>query len=140
MRDLALLLNLVRGHNRYVGNRVDLIASNSWISQFVRLVMTSSLPNNYCIGLPGNRIYGGCAYIDMIEREVMRLARQIYGMNHVVVQFLSGMQANIGAYNAILKLGDTVISAQGKHGGHYSHGEQGPPEPVNEMRHPLFDN
>lgn len=126
MRDLALFLNLVRGHNRYVGNRVDLIASNSWISQFVRLVMTSSLPNNYCIGLPGNRIYGGCAYIDMIERDVVRLARQIYGMNRVVVQFLSGMQANIGAYNAILKPGDTVISAQAKHGGHYSHGEQGP--------------
>lgn len=124
--DLNMILNLVRGHNRYVSNRVDLIASNSWISHFVRLVMTSSLPNNYCIGLPGNRLYGGCAYIDMIERDVVRLARQIFGMERVIVQFLSGMQANIGAYNAILKPGDVVISAQAKHGGHYSHGEQGP--------------
>jgi glycine hydroxymethyltransferase len=126
MNDLKQILNLTRGHNRYVRNRVDLIASNSWISQFVRLAMSSSLVNNYCIGLPGQRLYGGCSYIDMMEREVMRLARQIFGMKQVVVQFLSGMQANIGAYNAILRPGDTVVSAPGRHGGHYSHGESGP--------------
>ena len=126
LNDLRTVLNLIRNHNRFVSERVDLIASNSWISQFVRLAMTSSLPNSYCIGLPGNRLYGGCAYIDMLERETCRLARSLFPMGHVVLQFLSGMQANISAYNAILKPGDTVMAAQLKHGGHYSHSPQGP--------------
>ncbi len=117
MNDLRTVLNLIRNHNRFVSERVDLIASNSWISQFVRLTMTSSLPNSYCIGLPGNRLYGGCAYIDMLERETCRLARSLFPMRHVVLQFLSGMQANISAYNAMLKPGDTVMAAQPKHGG-----------------------
>jgi glycine hydroxymethyltransferase len=124
--NLRQILNLTRGHNQYMEQRVDLIASNAWISQFVRLTMASSLPNNYSIGLPGNRLYGGCSYIDMLEREVNRLARTLFPMQHVVVQFLSGMQANIGAYNAVLNKGDTVISAQTRHGGHYSHGPAGP--------------
>ena len=124
--NLRQVLNLTRGHNKYMERRVDLIASNAWISQFVRLTMASSLPNNYSIGLPGNRLYGGCSYIDMLEREVNRLALTLFPMQHVVVQFLSGMQANIGAYNAVLNKGDTVVSAQTKHGGHYSHGPAGP--------------
>lgn len=126
MKQLRPILNLTRGHNRYMEERVDLIASNSWISRFAKLTMSSKLPNNYCIGLPGARLYGGCAYIDMIEREVTRLARSIFGMEHVVMQFLSGMQANIGAFNAILEPGDTVLSAPTRWGGHYSHNEQGP--------------
>jgi len=125
-QNLKQILNLTRGHNRYMDRRVDLIASNAWISQFVRLTMASSLPNNYSIGLPGNRLYGGCSYIDMLEREVNRLACTLFPMKHVVVQFLSGMQANIGAYNAVLNKGDTIVSAQTKHGGHYSHGLAGP--------------
>ena len=74
MEHLRAILNLTRGHNHYMQDRVDLIASNSWTSQFTRLTMCSLLTNNYCIGLPGNRLYGGCAYIDMLEREVERLA------------------------------------------------------------------
>jgi len=108
-------------------DRIDLIASNSCSSNFARLVMGSVLMNSYCIGLPGARLYGGCTFIDMIEREVHMLARRLFGnANHVVVQFLSGMQANIGAYHAILQPGDTIIAAQTKHGGHYSHTISGP--------------
>ncbi|MEE8551265.1 MAG: aminotransferase class I/II-fold pyridoxal phosphate-dependent enzyme, partial [Gemmatimonadota bacterium] len=126
MNSLQVVLNLTRNHNRFVSESVDLIAANSWISQFARLAMTSSLSNSYCIGLPGNRLYGGCTYVDMLEREVGRMARGLFPMAHVVLQFLSGMQANIGAYNALLKPGDTVMAAQPKHGGHYSHNPQGP--------------
>ncbi|MFM9101200.1 MAG: aminotransferase class I/II-fold pyridoxal phosphate-dependent enzyme, partial [Cyanobium sp.] len=84
------------------------------------------LSNSYCIGLPGNRIYGGCDYIDMIEREVVQLATDLFGTKRGVVQFLSGMQATIGAYNAILEPGDTIVTALAKHGGHYSHNAAGP--------------
>ena len=103
------ILDLTRRHNSYLEDRVDLVASNSWISNWVRLTMSSLLANSYCIGLPGSRIYGGCDYIDMIEREVIELATGLFGSKHGVVQFLSGMQANIGAYHAILKPGDTLV-------------------------------
>lgn len=126
MEELKQVLTIARGHNRYVRERIDLIASNSWISQFVRLTMASSLPNNYCIGLPGARLYGGCEHIDMMEREVVGLAKRLFGMEQAVLQFLSGMQANIGAYNAVLRPGDTVIAAPTRHGGHYSHTLKGP--------------
>ena len=127
MKELNNLLALVRGHDLYMSSKIDLIASNSCISNFARLTLGSTLSQNYCIGLPGARLYGGCAYIDMIEREVHSLLRQVFGnLNHVVVQFLSGMQANIGAYNAILKPGDTIIAAGTRQGGHYSHTLRGP--------------
>lgn len=119
-------LELTRHHNMYLKNRIDLVASNSWVSDFARLTMGSGLSNSYCIGFPGNRLYGGCTYIDMIEREVVELAKDLYQFPYAVVQFLSGMQANIGAYNAILKPGDTVVTAPTRHGGHYSHNAQGP--------------
>lgn len=121
-----VLLDLTRRHNEYVAGRIDLIASNAWVSAFARLAMGSALSNNYCIGLPGNRLYGGCSYIDMIEREVVSLASQLFGAEHATVQFLSGMQANIGAYNALLSPGDKVVAAPVRHGGHYSHGPTGP--------------
>jgi glycine hydroxymethyltransferase len=126
MKNLEHVLDLTRRHNAYLRDRVDLVASNSWISSWARLTMSSLLSNSYCIGLPGARLYGGCDYIDMVEREVLQLATRLFGTQRGVVQFLSGMQANIGAYNAILRPGDTIVTAPGKHGGHYSHNEAGP--------------
>jgi glycine hydroxymethyltransferase len=126
-RELNNILNLTRGHSHYMANRLDLVASNSYTSHFSRLVMGSILPNSYCIGSPGARFYGGCTYIDMIEREVYALAKKVFdNPKHVVAQFLSGMQANTAAYNAMLKPNDTVISATIQHGGHYSHQFGGP--------------
>lgn len=126
MKNLEHVLDLTRRHNAHLRDRVDLVASNSWVSSWARLTMSSLLSNSYCIGLPGARLYGGCDYIDMVEREVLRLATELFGTRRGVVQFLSGMQANIGAYNAILRPGDTIVTAPGKHGGHYSHNEAGP--------------
>lgn len=126
MSEFAHFLDLTRRHNQFLEERIDLVASNSWISSFARLTMSSLLSNSYCIGLPGNRFYGGCSYIDMLEREVIELATELFGAPHAVVQFLSGMQANIGAYNAILRPGDKIVSAPAKYGGHYSHNPSGP--------------
>jgi len=127
MKELLNLISLTHGHDLMMSSKVDLIASNSCMSDLTRLAMSSLLSNNYCIGFPGARLYGGCTYIDMIEREVHSLIRQLFGnTRYVVVQFLSGMQANIAAYHATLKKGDRVIAAQTKHGGHYSHTLNGP--------------
>ena len=126
MNNIEHILNLTRGHNQYLEDRVDLVASNSWVSSFARMSMGSMLANSYCIGTPGNRLYGGCSFIDMVEKDVMRLSKQLYKTKYAMVQFLSGMQANIGAYNALLNPGDTVVSAPAKNGGHYSHNKAGP--------------
>jgi len=126
MKHLQHVLDLTRRHNSFLQDRIDLVASNSWVSSWARLTMSSLLSNSYCIGLPGSRLYGGCDYIDMIEREIVHLATELFGTRYGVVQFLSGMQANIGAYNAILKPGDTIVTALAKHGGHYSHNAAGP--------------
>ena len=126
MHNLKHILSLTRGHNRYLRDRVDLVASNSWVSNFARLSMGSYLSNSYCIGLPGQRLYGGCSFIDMIERDVIELAGELFSGGQVVCQFLSGMQANIGAYNAVLRPGDKIVTAPARHGGHYSHNADGP--------------
>lgn len=126
MQDLKRLLGWTSKHNDYLLDRIDLVASNSWISNWARLTMGSLLANSYCIGLPGNRFYGGCEYIDSIEQQVVELAIEIFGAKLAVVQFLSGMQANFAAYNAIIKPGDKVVTAPARCGGHYSHNSTGP--------------
>jgi glycine hydroxymethyltransferase len=126
MKDLQNILNLTRGHNQYLEERIDLVASNSMISSFARFALGSMLSNSYCIGTPGRRLYGGCSYIDMVEEDVMRLAKELFKTKFAMTQFLSGMQANIGAYNTLLEPGDKVVSAPAKHGGHYSHNTAGP--------------
>ncbi len=104
------MLVLTDAHNQYMQDRVDLIASNTYVSRWVKQILSSSLTNSYTPGTPGNRLFGGCAYIDMLEREVASLARQAFGMLYVSAEFLSGMQANTAAYHALLEPGDTVVS------------------------------
>lgn len=81
------------------------------MSHWAQLTLASLLSNSYCIGLPGQRLYGGCVAIDQLESQVLQLATELFGTSLGCVQFLSGMQANIAAYNAVLKPGDTVVSA-----------------------------
>lgn len=123
---LHSVLRCVDRHNEDLASRVDLVASNSWISNWARLTLSSLLSNNYCIGLPGQRLYGGCEAIDQLESQVIQLATELFGTSFGCVQFLSGMQANIAAYNALLEPGHTVVSAPCRHGGHYSHNSSGP--------------
>jgi len=105
----------------------DLVASNSYCSPEVRSIMSSALMNSYCIGLPGNRFYGGCKEIDEIEQLTRALVCEVYGAKYCEVQLLSGMMANIAAYNAMLPhVGCTVMASPAKHGGHYSHNTGGP--------------
>lgn len=126
MPDLNAILRSVEHHERALVERLDLVASNAWVSDRARQVLGSRLSNSYCIGHPGERLYGGCAAIDQLETDVLSLARELFGTNHACAQFLSGMQANIAAYHTLLQPGDTVVSAPCRHGGHYSHTSNGP--------------
>lgn len=122
----SLLVSLLE-HHENASNAFDLVASNSYCSREVRNVMGSTLMNSYCIGLPGARFYGGCSKIDHIESKTRAILCELFGAKFCEVQLISGMLANIAAYNAMLPHnGCTVMASPPKHGGHYSHNTGGP--------------
>ena len=124
---VGLLLDDVEKHQNHQLHSFDLVASNTFCSTEIKKIMCSGLINSYCIGLPGNRFYGGCRVIDKIECKTRELVCQVFGAKYCEVQFLSGMMANIAAYNVLLpQTGCTVMASPSKHGGHYSHNTKGP--------------
>jgi len=103
---------------------IELIASENIVSKAVLEAMGSVLTNKYAEGYPGNRYYGGCEYVDVVENLARDRAKEIFGAEHVNVQPHSGAQANMTVYFAILKPGDTVLGMDLSHGGHLTHGSK----------------
>lgn len=102
---------------------IELIASENYASEAVRLAMASCLTNKYAEGYSGNRFYGGCEYIDKIEDCCKQTWQTVFNTNYSVnVQPHSGTQANLAVYNALLNPGDTILSLDLNSGGHLSHG------------------
>lgn len=101
---------------------LEMIPSENFVSEPVLEALGSVTTNKYAEGYPGKRYYGGCHYIDEIESLAIDRAKQIFGAEHVNVQPLSGAPANIAAYEALLKPGDTVLGMDLSHGGHLTHG------------------
>ena len=102
--------------------RLDLIASENYASKAVMEAMGSILTNKYAEGYSGNRYYGGCEFVDLAENLAVSRAKQLFGAEHVNVQVHSGSGANMAAYFAVLKPGDTILSMNLSEGGHLSHG------------------
>jgi len=103
-------------------NVIELIPSENFVSTAVLEVLGSVLTNKYSEGYPGNRYYGGTENVDIVEQLAIDRAKQLFGAEHVNVQSLSGAPANIAAYFAILKPGDTILGMDLSHGGHLTHG------------------
>ncbi len=103
-------------------NQVELIASENYVSAAVLVAQGSILTNKYAEGYPGQRYYGGCEYVDVIEDLARQRAKQLFKADHANVQPHSGAQANAAAYMALLKPGDTVLAFELAHGGHLTHG------------------
>ena len=82
----------------------------------------SVLTNKYAEGYPGKRYYGGCEFVDVVERAAIARAKALFGAEHVNVQPHSGAQANMAVYMTLLKPGDTVLGMNLAHGGHLTHG------------------
>ncbi len=101
---------------------IELIASENYVSPAVLAAMGSVLTNKYAEGKPGRRYYGGCEFIDVVERLAIERAKQLFGAEHVNVQPHAGTQANLAAYLALLEPGDTVLAMKLDHGGHLTHG------------------
>ncbi len=102
--------------------KLELIASENMVSAEVLEAAGSVLTNKYAEGYPGKRYYGGCEYVDIVERLAQERARALFGCEHVNVQPHSGSQANMAVYMSVLKPGDTVLGMNLSHGGHLTHG------------------
>ena len=103
-------------------DKVELIASENFVSPAVLEAQGSVLTNKYAEGYPGARYYGGCECVDVVERLAIERAKALFGAEHANVQPHSGAQANTGAYFAFLKPGDTILGMNLAHGGHLTHG------------------
>ena len=103
-------------------NKIELIASENFVSDAVMEALGTPLTNKYAEGYPGKRYYGGCEYVDIVERLAIDRAKEIFGAEHANVQPHSGAQANAAVFFAVLNPGDPILGMDLAHGGHLSHG------------------
>lgn len=99
-----------------------MIASENFVSEAVLEAAGSVFTNKYAEGYPGKRYYGGCEFADVVENLARDRAKQLFGAEHANVQPHSGSSANMEAYSAVLKPGDTILGLNLAHGGHLTHG------------------
>lgn len=102
--------------------KLELIASENFVSPAVREALGSVLTHKYAEGYPGKRYYGGCEYVDMAETLAQERAKKLFDCEYINVQPHSGSQANMAAYFAFIKPGDTILGMNLSHGGHLTHG------------------
>jgi glycine hydroxymethyltransferase len=103
-------------------NNLVLIASENYASRAVMEAQATVMTNKYAEGYPDRRYYGGCEYVDIVERLACERARKLFGAEYVNVQPHSGSQANMAVYLSFLKPGDTILGMDLAHGGHLTHG------------------
>jgi len=103
---------------------LELIASENFVSEAVLEAAGSVFTNKYAEGYPGKRYYGGCEFTDVVENLARDRAKQLFGAEYVNVQPHSGSSANMAAYAAIIKPGDTIMGLDLAHGGHLTHGHK----------------
>jgi glycine hydroxymethyltransferase len=103
-------------------DKIELIASENYVSRAVLEAQGSVLTNKYAEGYPGKRYYGGCEFVDIAEDLAISRAKQIFGAAYANVQPHSGAQANMAVYFALLKPGDTIMGMSLAGGGHLTHG------------------
>ncbi len=103
-------------------NNIELIASENIVSPAVMAAAGSYLTNKYAEGYPDKRYYGGCQYVDIVEKLAIQRAKELFGAEHVNVQAHSGSNANFAVYYAMLSPGDTILGMSLADGGHLTHG------------------
>jgi glycine hydroxymethyltransferase len=103
-------------------SKLELIASENFVSYAVLETMGCVMTNKYAEGLPGKRYYGGCEFVDEAENLVIERTKALFGCDHVNAQPHAGAQANQAAYMALINPGDTMMGMDLSHGGHLTHG------------------
>ncbi len=116
------IARVIRSETERQEYKLELIASENYVSEAVLEASGSILTNKYAEGLPGKRYYGGCEFVDMAEDLARNRAKELFGCEAVNVQPHSGSQANMAVYFAAIQPGDTVLGMNLAHGGHLTHG------------------
>lgn len=121
IQDPAVAQTIIDESERQV-TKLELIASENFVSTAVRQAQGSIMTHKYAEGYPGKRWYGGCEHVDVVEDIARDRAKELFGASYVNVQPHSGSQANMAVYFAACKPGDTVLGMDLSHGGHLTHG------------------
>ncbi|MGY2084622.1 serine hydroxymethyltransferase [Blastococcus sp. SYSU DS0539] len=116
------IADVVTGELDRLRGGLQLIASENFTSPAVLAALGSTLSNKYAEGYPGRRYYGGCEVVDRAEEIGIARAKELFGAEHANLQPHSGANANLAAYGAFLKPGDTLLAMALPHGGHLTHG------------------
>ena len=116
------IFRAIENERRRQVEKIELIASENYTSQAVMDAVGSVLTNKYAEGYPGHRYYGGCEWVDVAESLAIERAKTLFGVAHANVQPHAGAQANMAAYAAVIKPGDTVLGMALDQGGHLTHG------------------
>ena len=118
------IIEILEKEEKRQQENIELIASENYASDFVRLLQGSVFTNKYAEGYPGKRYYGGCEYIDEMENLAISYVCQLFNVKYANVQPHSGSSANMAVYRALLKKGDKVLGLNLSHGGHLTHGHK----------------
>ena len=118
------IIKILEKEEKRQQENIELIASENYASDFVRLLQGSVFTNKYAEGYPGKRYYGGCEYIDEMENLAISYVCQLFNVKYANVQPHSGSSANMAVYRALLKKGDKVLGLDLSHGGHLTHGHK----------------
>ncbi|MCM8818199.1 MAG: serine hydroxymethyltransferase [Candidatus Omnitrophica bacterium] len=116
------IYNILRKEIERQRNTIDLIPSENIVSKNVLKIVGSIFTNKYAEGYPNKRYYGGCEYVDMVERIAVERACKLFNSEHANVQPHSGSQANMAVYFSVLKPGDKILAMDIGSGGHLTHG------------------
>ncbi|BAM70502.1 serine hydroxymethyltransferase [Methanothermobacter sp. CaT2] len=112
---------LMKDHNSWMESSINLIASENITSSRVKEALLSDLSHRYAEGLPGERLYEGCRYIDEIEELTIELSKRLFRAEHANVQPTSGVVANLACFFATAEVGDPIMAMEVPYGGHISH-------------------
>ncbi len=116
------VFSLIEKEKKRQQNTIELIASENFVSKNVLKAQGSILTNKYAEGYPGKRYYGGCEFVDEIEKIAIENAKKLFGVKYANVQPHSGSSANMAVYRTLLKKGDKVLGMNLNSGGHLTHG------------------
>jgi len=129
MRQMSYLMqadpeiaDAISRETRRQSGKLEMIASENFVSEAVLEAQGSVMTNKYAEGYPGRRYYGGCEFVDIVEQLAIDRSKKLFGADHANVQPHAGVQANMAVYCTVLKPGDTILGMDLSHGGHLSHG------------------
>ena len=112
----------IKQETRRQAGKLEMIASENFVSEAVLEAQGNVMTNKYAEGYPGRRYYGGCEFVDIVERLAIERSKKLFGAEHANVQPHAGVQANMAVYFSVLEPGDTILGMNLSHGGHLSHG------------------